>query len=41
MWHFGADALIAYSGDKFCMTWETAENVLIRAYSKVMIDNKN
>jgi hypothetical protein len=40
MWHFGTDALTEYSGEKFCMTWETAENVLIRAYSKVMSDNK-
>jgi hypothetical protein len=40
MWHFGTDALTEYSGEKFCMTWETAENVLIRAYSKVMTDNK-
>ena len=36
MWHFGADALTEYSGEKFSVTWETAENVLIRAYSKVM-----
>lgn len=40
MWHFGTDALTEYSGENFCMTWETAENVLIRAYSKVMTDNK-
>ena len=40
MWHFGTDALTEYSGEKFCMTWETAENVLIRVYSKVMTDNK-
>ena len=40
MWHFGADALIEYSGEKFSVTWETAENVLVRAYSKVMNDNK-
>jgi hypothetical protein len=39
MWHFGADALTEYSGEKFAVTWETAENVLIRAYSKVMEDN--
>ena len=38
MWHF-ADALTEYSGEKFSTTWETAENVLIRAYSKVMEDN--
>lgn len=40
MWHFGADALTEYSGEKFSVTWETAENVLIRAYSKIMNDNK-
>ena len=39
MWHFGADAFIEYSGEKFCVTWETAEDLLIRAYSKVMKDN--
>lgn len=40
MWHFGADALIEYSGEKFSVTWEIAEDILIRAYSKVMKDNK-
>lgn len=40
MWHFGADASVEYSGDKFCVTWETAENVLVRAYSKLMADNR-
>lgn len=40
MWHFGADALTEYSGEKFSITWETAENILIRAYSKVMNDNR-
>jgi hypothetical protein len=40
MWHFGADALIEYSGEKFSVTWETAEDVLIRAYSKIMNDDK-
>ena len=40
MWHFGADSSIEYSGEKFSVTWEIAENVLIRAYSKVMNDNR-
>jgi hypothetical protein len=40
MWHFGADALTEYSGEKFSVTWETAEDVLIRAYSKVMNNNR-
>lgn len=41
MWHFGADALTEYSGEKFSVTWETAENVLVRAYSKSMNDNRS
>jgi hypothetical protein len=40
MWHFGADASVESTGDKFCVKWETAENVLIRAYSKLMADNR-
>ena len=40
MWHFGADALIEYSGEKFSVTWETAESTLVRAYSKMMNDHK-
>ncbi len=40
MWRFGADALTEYTGERFSTTWETAENVLIRAYSKVMNDNR-
>jgi hypothetical protein len=40
MWHFGADALTEYSGEKFSVTWETAEDVLIRAYSKDLNDNR-
>ena len=40
MWHFGADALTEYSGEKFSITWETAEAALIRAYSKVMNYNR-
>jgi hypothetical protein len=40
MWHFGADASIEYSGERFSVTWETVEDVLVRAYSKLMNDNK-
>jgi hypothetical protein len=40
IWHFGADALTEYSGEKFSVTWETAEDVLIRAYSKDLNDNR-
>jgi hypothetical protein len=43
MWHFGADGSKEYFGETFSVTWEIAEHVLIRAYSKEMIagGNKN
>jgi hypothetical protein len=34
MWHFGADGLTEYTGEKFLCTWEVGQNVLIRAYTK-------
>jgi hypothetical protein len=37
MWHFGADGSKEYFGETFSVTWEIAEHVLIRAYSKEMI----
>jgi hypothetical protein len=40
MWHFGADASIEYTGQKFSATWEVGENALVRTYSKVMNDDK-
>jgi hypothetical protein len=40
MWHFGADASVEYSGEKFSVTWEIAENALVRAYSKLMNNSK-
>jgi hypothetical protein len=40
MWHFGADSSVEYSGERFCVAWETAENVLLRAYSKMTNDNR-
>lgn len=40
MWHFGADGSIEYKGDKFCVTWQIAENTLIRIYAKVFKDKK-
>jgi hypothetical protein len=41
MWHFGADASIEYTGERFCTSWEVAQHVLIRAYSKqVSIDTR-
>jgi hypothetical protein len=40
MWHFGADASIEYTGEKFSATWNVGQDALIRAYSKVMKDGK-
>ena len=34
MWHFGRDSIEEYAGQAFCMTWDYAENNLIRAYTK-------
>jgi hypothetical protein len=36
IWHFGADSLTGYSGQRFEVTWETGKNSLIRVYSKGM-----
>jgi hypothetical protein len=38
MWHFGVDASVEYTGEKFSATWEVGEHALIRAYSKEMIE---
>lgn len=40
MWHFGADSLVEYTGEKFAVTWEIGQNALVRAYTKVMKDKK-
>jgi hypothetical protein len=40
MWHFGADASVEYTGEKFSATWGVGENALIRAYSKHLKDGK-
>ncbi len=40
MWHFGADSLVEFSGEKFSMKWKTAEKIMIQAYSKVFKNNK-
>lgn len=40
MWHFGADATVEYTGDKFSVTWDAGQNALIRAYTKEMNDNR-
>jgi hypothetical protein len=34
MWHFGADALITYKGEKFSASWEVGQNALLAVYSK-------
>jgi hypothetical protein len=34
LWHFGTDSLVRYAGEKFELTWEVAENVLVRVYTK-------
>ena len=41
MWHFGADTITEYSGKDFCVSWEIAENCLIRVYTKNMKGSKN
>jgi hypothetical protein len=40
MWHFGADATIEYSGEKFEMSFDVGQDSLIRAYSKKMRESK-
>ena len=40
MWHFGADSLTEYSGEKFQVSWEVGRNTLVRAYTKIMNDKK-
>ena len=40
MWHFGADSLVEYGGEKFSMKWKTAEKIMIQAYSKVFKNKK-
>lgn len=34
MWHFGADTVHEYSGEKFNCSWELAQNIIINIYSK-------
>jgi hypothetical protein len=41
MWHFGTDSLTEYTGEKFEVTWETGQHVLLRAYTKVTKDRKD
>ena len=40
MWHFGADSIVEYSGEKFSMKWKTAEKIIVQAYTKVFKNNK-
>ena len=40
MWHFGADALITYEGEKFTTSWEVGQHALITAYAKDWKDGK-
>jgi hypothetical protein len=40
MWHFGVDSFVEYTGDKFAITWETGQHILIRLYTKIMKDKK-
>jgi hypothetical protein len=40
MWHFGADASVVYTGERFSATWGIAQDAIIRVYSKNMKDHK-
>ena len=40
MWHFGADASVEYTGERFSATWGIAQDALIRVYTKTMIDHR-
>ena len=41
MWHFGADATITYTREKFYACWEVAQHALIIVYSKDWKDGKS
>jgi hypothetical protein len=40
MWHFGADASVEYTGERFSATWGIAQDAIIRVYSKAMKDHR-
>ncbi|MGH9979542.1 MAG: hypothetical protein ACRD8Z_27440 [Nitrososphaeraceae archaeon] len=40
MWHFGADASVEYTGERFSATWGIAQDTIIRVYTKTMKDHK-
>ena len=41
MWHFGRDGSMCYNGPLFEVEFKTAEEVLIRVYTKLMKDKKS
>ena len=41
LYHFGMDALCTYTGDKFYVSWEIAQHVLVTVYSKDWTDGKS
>jgi hypothetical protein len=41
MLHFGVDSLVEYSGERFEVSWETAQNELFRVYSKEFPETRN
>lgn len=40
MWHFGVDSVSEYAGEKFECTWQLAEGILVRLYSKEFSNKK-
>jgi hypothetical protein len=38
LWHLGVDSISEYAGEKFECSWETAEGILTRLYSKQFSD---
>jgi hypothetical protein len=38
MWHFGVDASVEYTGERFSATWEVGEHALVRVYSKAVVE---
>lgn len=40
MWHFGADASVEYTGERFSATWGMGQDATIRVYSKAMKDHR-
>lgn len=40
MWHFNADSKTEYTGEKFSIKWEIAQNIIIQVYSKKFKNKK-